>query len=216
MDARAAQLIRNSQILEKYIPPQAVPLIAQWISDFDFKLKITRERSSRLGDYTPPVPGRNHLITINHNLNRYSFLITLVHEIAHLLTYNKFGNRVLPHGGEWKESFRILITPFLNTDIFPPEVFSALRAYMQNPAASSCADTRLMRMLKLHDEDNGTIFLEHLPAGSFFLYNNSRVFRKGEKLRKRFKCTELSSGHIYLFNPLVEVVAYDPATARSA
>lgn len=212
MDSRAIQYQRNSAILLKYLPEKSVPLIAQWIVEFDFKLKIKRERSTRLGDYTAPRNGLNHTITINHNLNPYAFLITLVHEVAHLVTYNQFGNRVNPHGREWKQNFQKLIQPFLNTEIFPVEVFSALRTYMQNPAAASCSDENLLRTLKLHDENNGTVFLEYLPHGCLFLYNGSRIFKKGEKNRKRFKCIEISTGHAYLFNPLVEVEVFEHST----
>src|SRR5690606_28773275 len=120
-------------------------MIAAWIVKYDFKLKIKRERSTRLGDYTSPRGGLNHVITINHNLNKYAFLITLVHEVAHLVTYNEYKNSVNPHGTEWKNHFRELMQPFLNTDIFPLEVFSALRRYMSNPAASSCSDINLLR-----------------------------------------------------------------------
>jgi len=205
MNPREAQLRRNSEILRKYLPERAVPLIAEWIFDYDFKLKITRERNSRYGDYTSPREGRNHLITINHNLNPYAFLITLVHEVAHLVTYNKHRHTVNPHGTEWKINFRNLMQPFLSTDIFPVEVFSALRNYMQNPAASSCTDPTLLRSLKLHDAESGKIFLEYLPAGTVFLFNNSRIFVKKEKLRKRYKCTEVGTGRTYLFDTLAEV-----------
>src|SRR5688572_24707916 len=51
VDLREQQYGKNSQILAKYIPEGAVPLMARWIVDYDFKLKITRERNSRLGDY---------------------------------------------------------------------------------------------------------------------------------------------------------------------
>jgi hypothetical protein len=123
---------------------------------------------------------------------------------------------VNPHGKEWKQNFQKLIQPFLNTEIFPLEVFAALRKYMQNPAASSCTDVQLLRTLKLHDENSSTVFLEYLPQNSLFLYN-SRVFKKGEKMRKRFKCAELSTGHMYLFNPLVEVELFENlANAQSA
>ena len=162
-----------------------------------------------MGDYTSPRQGLNHLITINHNLNKYSFLITLVHEIAHLVTYNQFQNKVNPHGVEWKQNFKRLMQPFLTTDIFPVEVFSALRTYMQNPAAASCSDANLLRTLKLYDQDNDAVFLEYLPQGTIFLYNGNRVFRKGEKIRKRIKCLELKTGQIYLFNPLVEVALFE-------
>jgi hypothetical protein len=210
MDLRALQYQKNSAILSKYLPEATVPVIAEWIVVYDFKLKIKKERNSRLGDYTPPHQGLNHTITINHNLNRYAFLITLVHEVAHLVTYNEYKNSVNPHGKEWKHNFRKLIQPFLTPDIFPLEVFAALRNYMQNPAASSCSDIQLLRTLKLHDEESSTVFLEHLPHKCLFLYNGSRVFQKGEKIRKRFKCMELSTQNIYLFNPLVEVELFEP------
>ena len=215
MDLRAVQYQKNSEILKKYLPEQSVTLIAQWIVEFDFKLKIKKERSTRLGDYTSPRAGANHTITINHNLNKFAFLITLVHEVAHLVTYNKHKNSVNPHGREWKQNFQQLIQPFLNTDIFPLEVFSALRKYMQNPAASSCSDVNLLRTLKLHDENSDTVFLEYLPLNAMFLYNGSRVFQKGERIRKRFKCKEITTGMTYLFNPLVEVEFFEATNARS-
>lgn len=209
MDWRAVQFQKNSEILRKYLPEPCVEQIARWIVEYDFKLKIKRERSTRLGDYTSPRNGQNHLITINHNLNKYAFLITLVHEIAHLVTFNQYKDRVNPHGAEWKQNFRVLMQPFLTTDIFPLEVFAALRRYMQNPAASSCSDHQLLRTLKLHDDDNNSLFLEHLPSGSLFLFNGSRVFQKGPKIRTRYRCKEISSGAIYLFNALAEVEAFE-------
>lgn len=216
MDPRAVQYQRNSEILKKYLPEQSVALIAEWIIKYDFKLKIKKERSTRLGDYTSPHNGLNHTITVNHNLNKYAFLITLVHEVAHLVTYNQHKNAVNPHGKEWKQNFQVLIQPFLNTEVFPIEVFAALRRYMSNPAASSCSDLNLLRTLKLYDERSDTVFLEYLPENAVFLYNGSRVFQKGEKIRKRFKCREISTGAVYLFNPLAEVELFEGSNARSA
>jgi len=213
VDVRAIQYQRNSEILKKYLPEQSTNTIASWIIEFDFKLKIKRERSTRLGDYTQPHSGLNHTITINHNLNKFSFLITLVHEVAHLVTYNQHKNRVSPHGSEWKENFKILMQPFLTPDIFPLEIFSALRKYMANPAASSCTDVQLLRMLKLHDEDLGSIFIENLPIHTLFLYNN-RLFKKGEKVRKRYKCLDVEKKSTYLFNPLAEVELFEDLTSN--
>lgn len=214
MDLRAVQYQRNSEILKKYLPEPCVDTIARWIVEYDFKLKIKKERSTRLGDYTSPHNGLNHTITINHNLNKFSFLITLVHEVAHLVTYNQYKHSVNPHGEEWKMNYRILMQPFLTTDIFPLEIFSALRKYMQNPAAASCSDTQLLRVLKLYDLDSDTIFVERLPIGTLFLYNGDKVFKKGEKIRKRYKCTELKTGATYLFNPITEVQVFEPLNAQ--
>lgn len=209
MDLRAVQYQRNSEILKKYLPEETVVVISEWIIEFDFKLKITKERKTRLGDYTSPRGDLNHIITINYNLNKYAFLITLVHEVAHLVTFNEHKNTVNPHGTEWKRNFQKMMQPFLNTDILPLEVFAALRKYLQNPAASSCSDIQLLRTLKLHDEDSDTIFLEHLPINTLFLYNGSRIFKKGERIRKRYKCVEIKSGVVFLFNPITEVEIFD-------
>jgi SprT protein len=200
------QVDRNQSILHKYIPEKAVPVISEWIFKFDFKLRIKKSRASKYGDYRPPIKGENHLITINYDMNKYAFLITLVHEIAHLSNYNKNKDRVKPHGEEWKMHYKILMQQFLIPDIFPPDVIDALGKYMSNPAASSCSDTNLLRVLKKYDVRQHTVLLEEVPEGATFLYNEKRRFIKGEQVRKRFKCKEIPSNRHYLFNPLTEVL----------
>ena len=200
-----SQLHRNQSILDKYLPEQAVPVIAQWIYKYDFKLKIKKSRSSKYGDYRPPIKGQNHLITINHDLNKYAFLITLVHEIAHLTNFNKHKDTVAPHGEEWKTEFKGLMNYFPHEGIFPDDVSRALKKYMQNPAASSCSDTSLLRVLKKYDDRQHTVLLEELPEGTTFMYGADRLFLKGEQIRKRFKCKEVKTRRMYLFNPLTEV-----------
>ena len=209
MTARELQFQRNCEVLRKYIPEPAVATIAEWIVTYDFKLKIKKERSTKLVDYTSPQNGMNHLITVNHNLNKYSFLVTLVHEVAHLCTFTKFRNTVAPHGQEWKNEFKTLMQPFLIPEVFPIDVLYAIRKYLQNPAASSCTDTQLLRTLKLYDENTNQIFLEYLPYKSVFLYNGNKVFEKGERIRKRFRCIEIATGTVYLFNPLTEVELFE-------
>lgn len=206
------QLARNHSVLEKYLPEQAVPIIAQWIYKYDFKLKIKKSRSSKYGDYRPPIKGQNHLITINHDLNKYAFLITLVHEIAHLTNFNKHKDTVAPHGEEWKLEFKILMNFFLHEHIFPEDVFKALKKYMSNPAASSCSDTNLLRVLKKYDERDKTVLLEELAHGTTFMYGSERIFIKGEQVRKRFQCKEIRTKRMYLFNPLTEVLPVNSST----
>lgn len=199
-------LDRNQSILSKYIPEKAVPVISEWIYTFDFKLKIKKSRSTKYGDYRAPFKGQNHQITVNYDLNKYAFLITLVHEIAHLSNYNKHKHTVKPHGEEWKFHYKMLMQRFLVPDIFPPDIIVALRKYMNNPAASSCSDIDLLRVLKNYDATAPHIvLLENLPLGSTFRYNETRLFVKGEQIRKRFSCKELGTRKIYLFNPITEV-----------
>jgi SprT protein len=205
------QLERNKSILHKYIPEAAVPLIAEWIYAYDFKLKIKRSRSSKYGDYRPPIDKTNHQISINKDMNPYAFLVTLVHEIAHLSNWQKNGGQVKPHGDEWKKEFRWLMQPFFELSVFPDDVHASLTRYLKNPAASSCSDTTLLRTLKRYDGDKGCVFLEELPLGTVFIFGKGRHFQKGERIRKRFTCLELGTRRKFLFNPLSEVTVVTEA-----
>ena len=83
--------------LEKYIPQASVASVFQLITSYNIHLKIVNERVTRHGDYRKLINGQ-HQITINSNLNKYRFLITLIHEIAHLKTFKKYGVLIKPHG----------------------------------------------------------------------------------------------------------------------
>lgn len=195
-----------SKQLSKYIPLSAASIVSQWINDTGCRFKVTRSRSTKLGDYTAPFQGNPHQITVNHDLNPYSFLITTIHEFAHLKTYQEHKNKVKPHGIEWKQNFKLLMAPFLQLSIFPADIQEAISRYMNNPSASSCTDLTLYRVLKLYDanESNG-IPIEEIKEQAVFSLKNGRIFKKLEKLRKRYKCIELVSNRVYLFHPLVEV-----------
>lgn len=198
------QATRNQTILAKYIPEEAVPVISDWIFHFNFKLKIRKPRVSVYGDYRPPLPGTNHLITINRDLNRYAFLLTLVHEIAHLLAHERHGRKIKPHGDEWKNSFKELMRPIIRLGVFPEDVRAAIVNYMQDPGASSCSDDNLMRVLKKYDSPNGLVLLESLPVNAQFSWAG-KVFVKGAKIRTRYQCILHGTKHVYFFAALAEV-----------
>lgn len=188
------------------MPPEAAPLIGRWIDHFTCEFKISRGRNSKFGDYRAPFAGKGHRISVNYNLNRYAFLVTTVHEFAHLYTWNQHKQKAKPHGTEWKNNFKRMMQPFFEKDIFPGDVKQAIVNYLDNPAASSCSDLNLYRSLRKYDapkEDVQTV--EKLPINSIFRLKDGRVFSKGEKLRKRYKCIEISSKRIYLFSAVAEV-----------
>ena len=192
-------------ILSKYIPSEAAPVIARWIDYYKCDFKISRSRNTKFGDYRAPYQGENHRISVNFNLNPYAFLVTTVHEFAHLQTWNDHKGRVKPHGLEWKANFKKMMNPFFEKEVFPDDLKLAIYTYLQNPAASSCSDLNLFRALKKYDTTTHGITIENLAMKSIFQLKDGRVFKKDELVRKRFKCTELSSKRVYLFNPLAEV-----------
>ena len=194
------------QALKSYLPENSFEQVVYFLQHYKVHLTITRQRESVLGDYRNAVNGKNHRISVNGNLNKFSFLVTLLHELAHLLAFENYGNRILAHGKEWKLVYSSLLKDFINKKIFPPDVESALKESVQNPAASSCAEEGLTRVLRRYDEKKKDAYLlEEIPRGVYFKTKDGRVFQKGEKLRKRFRCTEKDTGLTYLISPLYEV-----------
>ena len=99
-----------------------------------------------------------------------------------------------------------MMKPFFEQTIFPPDVKQAIVRYLDNPSASSCTDLNLFRVLNQYDKKpEGIVHVEKLPVNSLFSLKNGRVFKKGELVRKRYKCVEVKTGAMYLFNPLSEV-----------
>lgn len=192
--------------LNQYLPPGSFEEVSHYLQHYKVQLTITRERKSVLGDYRNKHADKTHRISINGNLNQYAFLITLLHELAHLFTYERFGHRVMAHGPEWKNEFSKVLAQFLLKKIFPPDIHKILLTTLQNPAASSCADTALLRVLHRYDKiKEGMSLIETLPIGSTFKIKGGREFKKAEKVRKRFKCVEVATGKMYLFSPVYEV-----------
>jgi len=193
--------------LARYLPEGTFEPVMAYISHFKVHLTITRERQSILGDYRhPDRSGKGHRISINGSLNKYAFLLTLLHEIAHLVTFIKYANKVPSHGKEWKQEFALIQQQFIGKNLLPPDVELAVRQSMMNPAASSCADEDLMRVLRKYDRQKENHYLvEQLPLHQLFKTRDGRIFKKGEKIRKRYRCEEVASRRIYLFSPVYEV-----------
>ncbi len=196
------------QQLKNYLPEGSFEEVSYYLLHYKVQLTITRERQSVLGDYRNSYGGNNHRISVNGNLNTFAFLITLLHELAHLFTYERFGHRVQAHGKEWKHEFGKVLARFIDKKIFPTDIQQTLIKSLHNPAASSCADEALLRVLHLYDKkQEGVLLIESLPAGATFKIKGGRIFTKAERVRKRFKCVEVATGKIFLFSPVYEVQA---------
>ena len=191
-------------ILEKYLPSHSVPAIYEMIETHQVHLKIVNERVTRHGDYRR-MPEGNHQITINASLNKFRFLITTVHEIAHLIAFQKYGRAIKPHGKEWKFTFQQLMLPFIRPEIFPSHLLPLIANHFKNPTASSDTDARLSIALKNFDPETDKNYIFEVPSGSLFRIYNGKVFKKGPVRRKRYECLEVESGKIYLFQPNAQV-----------
>ena len=189
-------------ILLKYIPEKAIELVEYLINKHNINLKIVNQRQTKHGDFRKLANGKMQ-ITVNNNLNKHQFLLTLVHEVAHHVTHVKFG-RVQPHGKEWKTVFQHLMLPFLQPEIYPKEILPFLANYLRNPKASTDSDVNLSLALRGFEAEVGKKFIFEIPNGGIFQFKN-KLYKRGTKRRTRYECLRVSDKRVYLFNQNVEV-----------
>ena len=197
----------NKRIFERYLPDAAVDYCFDLWMNGKFDFNITRSRHSKLGDYSfDPNTGR-HRVTVNHDLNKYAFLITYIHEVAHKKTFDLHQNRVSPHGHEWKTQFKKLILPLLNKDVFPTDVLAPLAYHMRNPKASSVRDAALQTALNNHDQKPKGILLRDINIGQKFLFKK-KTYLKLDTKRTRCLCEHINTGRRYLISQSAPVSAF--------
>lgn len=199
------QLLDKSK-LTAYTTDAGAQLVVDLVSQYGFKLIIKRDRVTKLGDYTHPTPLRPfHQITINGSLNKYAFLVTFIHEVAHLVTWNNHKRKVTPHGKEWKQNYHNLLFPLIAPEYFPEDVQLALKKHCNNIKSSSSYDIQLTKVLSSYSENHEeTTTINDLKNGESFRYKG-RLFVKGDTLRTRVKCECITDRKSYVFHPLAPI-----------
>ncbi len=193
------------QILIAHVPENAVHYCLDLWTAIPFNFKVSKKRNTKLGDYRYDHRNGSHSISVNFDLNPFSFLITYIHEVAHLITTERFGRKTQAHGKEWRSNFKELIEPVLTDLIFPIEILLPLKKHMQKPKASTYADGILVQILRKfdeHQEDQTT--LADLDEGDIFEFNN-RVYTKLNLRRTRVLCRQEDTSRKYLISKMAMV-----------
>ncbi|WP_420318178.1 SprT-like domain-containing protein [Ekhidna sp.] len=194
----------SEEVFKKFVPEASVAYCVKLYERLGFEFKIKKARQTKLGDYRFNPKTNRHTITINNDLNPFAFLVTYLHEVAHLIAFKQYGRRIQPHGKEWKNSFKEISEPMLTANIFHVSVLAALKRYFKNPKASSCSDPTLYQILKQFDEPSEKIFLRDLLIGEAFLFNKKQ-FVKLETKRTRSVCQEIGTKKKYMISDIAEV-----------
>ena len=194
-----------SKALIRYIPECYIPYVVELMFSENLAFRISKPRKTKAGDYRPPYKGEPHRISINGDLNAYAFLITTVHEFAHMTTFVKYGGNVLPHGLEWKNEFKRLLIPVLEKKELPESIEKALVKSLNNLKASSCTDTGLMRALREFNQLDETLELLENIGNNMTFRLGKMTFQRGILRRRKYLCTEVNTGKKYLVNRLAEV-----------
>jgi len=201
-----------TEVMSRYVPPAAQAYCVELWLQYPFRLRITPGRLTKLGDYRYDKRKRTHQISVNATLNPYAFLITYVHEVAHLLAFQSHGFRIAPHGQEWKDSFKTLMQPVLNELVFPETVLKPLCHYMRNPKAASGSDHRLSLALQQYDRQDGSIALAEVAPEQAFRFRKMLMVKESVR-RTRALCREIRSGKRYLVSQAARVKLVTEATA---
>ena len=195
------------QLLSQKLPSAALNYAVELWEKEPFSFRTTATRKSKLGDFRYRRDREIQTITINADLNPYQFLLTYIHEVAHLHAFVRFGIEIAPHGAEWKSTFQQLMIPILSSNYFPIDLLIPLRKHMKNPKASSASDLFLMKEMSKYDDksiNSEIVFLSDIKPGKRFILSG-REFEKGETRRTRVLCQEVKSGKKYLIAQLAKV-----------
>lgn len=186
-----------SRILTDHVPAAASTYCIQLWERFQFNFKLRKSRLTKVGDFTY-YPGKVPIITVNRDADPFLFLITYIHEVAHLDVHVNHGNKVASHGKEWKIAFQQLMAPMLSEEVFPKDLLLGLRKHLRNPKASTFSDSKFTQLLRAQDKrQKHAVLLSHLSEGSVFGFHG-KWFKKGKLRRTRVECKELKTRMIYL------------------
>lgn len=199
-------------ILGRYLYADAVDGVFDFMNHHSVDLHITRDRRSKLGDYRWPQHGyTHHTISINGSLNPYMFLLVMLHEQAHLLTYLQYHRSVQPHGHEWQDNYRRLLLNYAAKGCFPKECLPTMRRYTAQLPLYRPAGNELEAILQRYDENyapEDSLTLNDLPLGAIFRLKIKPAlrFKSMEKLRTRYRCLELHTGTPFFVAGKAQVV----------
>lgn len=211
--------------LRPLLPPGTAPYIEGLLARHPCDVRLARPRRTKLGDHRPPGRGRPaHRISVNDDLNPYAFLITLLHEIAHAVTWEGHerhrrlrGRRVRPHGPEWRGEFAAILEPVVNLGVLPDDVTTALARSLARPAAATCSDRGLLLALGRYDRvDDRLVRVEEIAIGDWFRLDTGAVFRAGRPLRTRRQCFDARTGTEYRVHGLARVEPVAPPAVNGA
>ena len=201
------------RILRRYMPEVAIAPFLDYWKRHVLALRVSRSRNSKYGDYRLPTADQpQHAISVNGTLNRYHFLWVLLHEMAHLDTFERYGRRVRPHGPEWQQAYARVLDEYRHC--FPAEMQPLVARYCAVLPLNQRVKQQIERQLTRYDAPGAgpDTVLDEQPVGTTFslLQHPGQRFRSVEKRRTRWLCECLDDGRPYLIAGSARIQCLEP------
>lgn len=195
--------------LSKYLPENTIDLVCSYLPKKNLEISVVNDRVTKLGDFRPMSKiCKYHRISVNGGLNPYSFLITFLHEIAHLYVFEKYGSRAKSHGCEWQLEYTGLMFPILEQHLLPDELHNAMFQHFPFPTASSNADQNLVMALRKFDKNPEILTLNDISINETFIFQKN-IYQKIKKLRSFYYCIRVVDKKPFRIHSLAEVQRFD-------
>lgn len=197
------------RILGNHLPPEAVAPIYDYLNRHRVHLHITRQRTSKLGDYRWPQKDHDFQeISINGDLNSYLFLWVFLHEAGHLETHLKYHDAT-PHGHEWQTEYARLLIGY--APLFPTEIQPLLNGLTRRIPLSRKLIRQIEELLHHYDPDycpEEHLTLDRLQPGTRFRLKSKPgiLFESVERRRTRWLCRDVATGRSYTVAATAEVL----------
>ncbi|MCO6494054.1 MAG: SprT-like domain-containing protein [Bacteroidetes bacterium] len=195
---------------KRYVPNEFADFCTDLLVQYKVDLRVKRPRNTKSGDYRPPVQGRKkHQVTVNSDLNPYYFLLVYIHEMAHVKTWEDYGRKAEPHGQEWRQIFKEMSKPVLNSGLLPKDLQIALQRFFEKTPATFLADSNLTKVLRQYDKNAALLTVDEIPMGGEFKLNNGLHLIKESRLRTWYMCKEVTTGRQFRVKGNAEVQQFD-------
>jgi hypothetical protein len=192
-----------SYALESKLPNNTWQLVSKWLSPYPCSVLLSRPRKTKIGDFRPARANKPTTITLNRDLAPYQMLLTLTHEIAHLINWSENGRKVAAHGPEWRNNFSALLRELSLIEDLDPQFKAAILNHARKPRSSAMYDPALFRLLRQLEGDSTTL-LADIAIGSPFFFHG-RAFTKESSARSRCICRAHDNGAKYRIAKLAPV-----------
>lgn len=185
----------NYNFIKPYLPKkESFDFFLSLVDGYNLKLIVSETRRTKLGDYRSPFKDKGHLISVNGDLEKNHFCLTLLHEVAHMFIFDTYGSSVMPHGKEWKEVLAFVLTKALENNVFDASWNKNIVEIIKNPKSSSLLHTGVANEWKKGRGNSHQLYIADLKDGeNFILLNNNKEYKKIKQLRTNYLCIEKES-----------------------